>query len=149
LLPAVAATTAAATTVSAATTTATSTIAATTASAPIATTTAAALGLGAGFVDVDGAPANLATVEGCDRFFAVFVAGHLDKTETAGAAGIAIGHDAHTVHLSVTFEKLPELILTGIEAEVSYKDILHASSPALSCRKCELSSRTGRMGRPS
>jgi hypothetical protein len=123
--------------------TATATTAATaSAVTPIATAaTTAATGtfrLGPGFVHVDGASANLRAVESGDRFLAVFIAGHFHESETAGAACVAIGHDANAIHLSVPFKNLSQFFLAGIEAKVPYKDVLHASSSALSCRKCEL-----------
>ena len=123
----------------AATTAASATISAIAAEA----TTAAAptsLGFGARFVDVDGASANLLTVESGDGFFAVFVTIHFYETETAGAAGVTIGHDADAVDLSVGLEHLPQFVFVRVEAQVPHKDILHASSPALSCRKCKLRS---------
>ncbi len=134
LLIAVAATTtaAAATTITAAATATISAVAATAASASVAAaTTSAALRLGASFVDVDGASADLGAVERRDGFLAVLVAGHFHETEAAGAAGIAIGHDAYAVYLSVTLKQLPQFILTGVEAEVPHKNILHASFPCI------------------
>ena len=121
-----------------------SAIAATSATAASAETTTAtsAVGLGASFVDIDGASADLAPVKGCYGFLTVFVAVHFNEAKAAGASGIAIGHDTDTVDLAIAFKELPEFVFTSIEAEVAYKDVLHASSPALSCRECELSSRT-------
>ena len=147
LLIAVATTTtaAAATTITAAATATISAVAATAAPAAVtAAATTAALSLGAGFVDIDGASADLGAVERRDGFVAVLVAGHLDETKAARAACIAIGHNAHAVYLSITLEQLPQFILTGVKAQVPHKNILHASSPALSGWKCELSCRTGR-----
>jgi len=106
------------------------------------TTAASAVVLGPSFVDIDGASTELAAVECGDGFFAIFIAVHFDEAKATGASGIAIGHDADTVDLTVAFENLPEFVFTGIETEIPHKDVLHASSPALICRKCELSSRT-------
>jgi hypothetical protein len=130
-LPAIAATTTAA---------AAATASAITPIATAATTTTAAgtFRLGPGFVHVDGASANLRAVERGDCFLAVFVAGHFYESETAGAACVTIGHDANAIHLSVPFKNLSQFFLAGIEAKVPYKNVLHASSSALSCRKCEL-----------
>jgi hypothetical protein len=123
----------AATTTTAATASAVAPVAATAAS-----TTAGALGLRPSFVDVDRASTNLRTVQRSDGFFAVFIAGHFNESETAGATRVTIGHDANAIHLPVSFKNLSQFFLAGIEAEVPYKDVLHASSSALSCRKCEL-----------
>jgi hypothetical protein len=138
LLPAIA--TAATTAAASATVSA---IAAATATAEASTptsTSGSALGLGPGFIDVDGASADLRSVQRSDRLLAIFVAGHLDKTESAGASRVAVCQDANAVDLAVALEDLPQFILICVETEVPHKNILHASSPALSCRKCELSS---------
>jgi hypothetical protein len=123
----------------AATSAAVSTIAsaATTTAVATAATTTAAFGLGPRFIYVDGASADLRTVESGNCLFSIFVAGHLNETKAARAAGIAIGHDAHAVDLSVRFEELPKFIFIGVEAEIPHKNILHASASALSCRMCE------------
>jgi hypothetical protein len=121
---------------------------------PIATTTtasaaSAAFGLRARFIHVNGASANLGTVQSGDGFLSILVAGHLDETEAAGASGVAVGHDADTIDLPMRLKKLPQFLFVGVEAEVSYKNILHASASAMSCRKCKLSSAelAGRVGR--
>ena len=111
--------------------------------------TAAALGLGSSLVDVDGPSAELRAVQSRNGFLSVVITGHLNETEAPGTPSVSIRHDADTVHLTVAFKDLPQFIFIGIEAEIPHKNILHASSSALSCRKCELSSRTaGREGLP-
>jgi hypothetical protein len=117
-----------------------SAIAAATTATAEASASATALGLGPGFIDVDGASADLRSVQCGDRLLAVFIARHLDKTEAAGASRVAVRQDADAVDLTVALEDLPQFILICVEAEVPHKNVLHASSPALSCRKCELSS---------
>jgi len=114
-----------------------------------AATASAALGLGTCLIDVDRAPANLRTVQTRNRLFPVFIAGHLHESEAAGAAGVAVGHDAYPVDLSVRFKKLPQFLFVGVEAEIPHENILQASASALSCRKCKLSSAdlAGRVGR--
>jgi len=72
-----------------------------------ASSTAPAIGFWAGFVHVDGASAELAAIERRDCLFAVFVVSHLDETETARAAGLAIGQNADTVDLAITLKGLP------------------------------------------
>jgi hypothetical protein len=90
------------------------------------TTTTAALGLRARFVDVDGAAADLRTVQGRDGLISIFVAGHFDETESARAPRVAVGHDADPINLSVRFKSLTKLIFTGVEAQIPHKNILHA-----------------------
>ena len=106
-LPASAATaaaTAAATTTTAATTTAAT---ATAVAATIASAATAALGLGASFINIQCAPAHLASVQCGDRFFTIFGAGHFHESESPRASGVAVGHDANPIHLPVRFEHLP------------------------------------------
>jgi hypothetical protein len=75
--------------------------------------------------------AELATVEACDGFFAIVVAGHLDKSETARTAGVAVGEDTNPLYLPVGREQLTQLIFCGIEAEVADEYVLHANAPQL------------------
>ena len=100
---ATAAATAAATTTAATTTAASATAVA----ATIASTTTASLGLGASFINIQCAPAHLASVQRGDRFFTIFGAGHLHEPESPRASGVAVGHDADPIHLPVRFEHLP------------------------------------------
>jgi hypothetical protein len=102
------------------------------------------------FVDVDSASAELRSIQPCDCLLPIFVAGHLDESEASGPAGVAVGHDADAIHLSIGLEGLPQFVFTGVEAEIPHENILHASASALSCRKCKLSSAdlAGREGLP-
>jgi hypothetical protein len=76
-----AATTPASTTIP--TTAPTTMAAAVSATTTVATTTAASLYFGTGLVYVESASADLAAVEGGDRFVSLFRVGHLHKSETA------------------------------------------------------------------
>jgi hypothetical protein len=107
----------------AATTAATAAIPAATAT----TTAAAALHLGTGFVDVQGAATYLSSVQGGDRFVSLFPVRHLHETKAARAAGVAIGHDADAVNLSVRLEHLSQFFLGRIEVKVPNENILQAS----------------------
>ena len=53
--------------------------------------------------------------------------GHFHKTEPARAAGVAVGHDADPVYLSVRLEHLPQFFFRSIEVEVPNENILQAS----------------------
>jgi hypothetical protein len=110
-----------------------------------AATTAAsatAFSFGARFVHVKCAATNLRSIQSGNRFFTVFVARHLHKTKTTGASGIAVGHNTDPVHLPIRFKELPQLIFIGAEAEIPYKNILHAFSSALLCRSASSIRRT-------
>src|SRR5579862_466753 len=80
---------------------------ASTAAVAASTTTAATFGLRTRFVHVDGAAADLRTVQSRDRLVSIFIAGHLHETEAARTPRVAVGHDADPVNLSVSFKRLP------------------------------------------
>jgi hypothetical protein len=107
---------------------------------PATTASAAALSLRTRFIHVDGTAADLRPVQRRDCLLAIFVTVHFDEAETARSPSITVGHDADAIYLTVCFKELPQFIFARIKAQVTHKDILHASAPALSCRKCELSS---------
>ena len=118
----------------------------------IAATTASAsanpFGLGPRLIDVDRAPTDRGAIQGRDRLITVFVAGHLHEAETTGAPGVTVRHDAHAIDLSEWFKKRTELVFVCIEAQIPYKNILHASASALSCRECKQFGGLGRSGGP-
>jgi hypothetical protein len=109
-----------------------------------------ALNLGTSFVDVQCPSTDLRSIQRGDCLFPVLVAGHLDEPKAARTSCIPVSHDAHAVHLPISFKHLSQFVFVGVEAQVSYENILHASASALSCRKCELNSAdlAGREGLP-
>jgi hypothetical protein len=102
--------------------------------ATAATTTASAFGFGSRLIDVDGASTDRGSIQSRDRLLAVFVASHLNESEATGAPGVAVRHDAYAVHLPEGFKDLPQFVFVRVEAQISNKNILHASASALSCR---------------
>ena len=110
----------------------TSTTAATTAAAPTAwpspipAPSARALRLGTGLIYIKRASPDLAAVERGNRFLAILRVRHLDKAKAARTSGVAIGHDANPVHLSVGFEEVTQFLFCSIEIEIAYKNVLHA-----------------------
>jgi hypothetical protein len=105
------------------------TTAAPTAAVPttISTAASAAFYFGAGLVYVQRPSAHLAAVKRSDCFLAFFRVRHFDKTETAGTASFTVGHDANAVHLPIGREELTQFVFTGIEIQISYKNVLHAN----------------------
>jgi hypothetical protein len=114
-LPAIptAATTAAATAISAA--------------AATATTTTSSLHLGTRFVHVQGSAAQLAAIECSDSFFSIVCVRHFDKSKSARATSLPVGHDTDAVHLPVCFEHLTKFFFRRVEVEVPNENILQAS----------------------
>ena len=100
---------------------------ASTALSAITSAATASLHLGTRLIHVQCAPSHLIAIERGDCFFAFFRVGHFHETKTARAAGIAIGHDTHSVHLPVGLEKLAQLIFRGVEIEITDKDVLQAN----------------------
>jgi hypothetical protein len=143
LLVTAAAPTAAATTISTAATTAVpATVASTT---TVSTATASALHFRASFIYIEGASADLASVERSDCFVSLFCIGHFHKSETARAAGVPIGHDADAIHLSMRSEQLPQFVFTSVEIQVAHEDIFHANSLKLSYLRASTSAEEQRL----
>src|SRR5437763_8457238 len=118
-LPAAAAAAAAAT---AATTVPAARTATAAATATEAATAAAAATAGAGalgLLDLDGAAVQARAVELADRRLGFLVRRHLDETEAAGAAGIAIGDDARGLDVAARGERFPQTIGGCGEGEAS------------------------------
>jgi len=110
------------------------TFAATTSAAT--TTTAAALWLRTGFVHIQSSPAHLGAIQGGDCLLSVFRARHLDETEAAGTACVAVGHDRDPIHLSVRFEQLAQFFFRRVEIQVSNKDVLQARASGVELFEC-------------
>jgi hypothetical protein len=119
---------AAATTTTAASTasTASSTASTTAIATAVATASAGALSLWTSLVDVERAAVHLRPIEGSDSLLSIFSAGHFHKAETARAAGVAVGHNAHPIHLPIHLEHLTQLVFRRIEIEVANENILQA-----------------------
>src|SRR5262249_49123069 len=80
-------------------------------------------GLGTSFIHVQGAAVHLGAVELRNRGFRLALVGHLDKRETPGLSCVAIRHDVHAIHVPVLGERRMQLILGGLEAQISNEDI--------------------------
>src|SRR5262249_59049037 len=67
-------------------------------------------------------------VEGRDRLLGLVLVLHFYESESAGPAGVAVGHDASAVDGAVSFKEAPDRVFRRVEFQVSYEDILHSSS---------------------
>jgi hypothetical protein len=86
--------------------------------------TRGAIRLRPSFANIEGAPANVRTVQG--RYG--FVGGafrHLHESKTSRAACFPIGHYLGTFHAAIRFEKRTERVFGCAEIQVSYKNFLH------------------------
>src|ERR1035441_1444796 len=90
-----------------------------------AATTAAALGFRPSLVDIECTAIEISTVEG--RNGAVRFSGvrHFDERKSAGAAGVAVGYEVDTIHLSVGLEERTDGRFSCCEIQIAYKDVFH------------------------
>jgi hypothetical protein len=104
------------------------------------------LGLWARLIYVKSAAPDLRTVQGSDGLLAIFVAGHLHKSEPARAPGVAVRHNADPIHLPKRLKHLSQFVFRCVKAQVPHKNILHASASALNVEVQAPFGRTGRLG---
>jgi hypothetical protein len=100
--------------------------------AAAATPATAPLRFGSRFVDVQSASTNLGAIQRRNRFVSFLSVGHLDKAETTRASRVAVGQNAHTIHLSVHFKHLAQFFLGRVEIQISNKDVLQAVASGVS-----------------
>jgi hypothetical protein len=114
--------------------------------AAVASAASCVLGLGTRLVHVECATADLRTIQCGDGLLSIFIAGHFHKAEAARAPGIAVRHDADPVDLPERFKHLPQFVFRCVKAQVADKNILQASSSALSCRSASWMRRDWQVG---
>src|SRR2546426_10900781 len=85
---------------------------------PTTAATTATLTLRPRLVHVQRAPANLRAIQSCNGLVAFFIVSHFDKAKASRASGVAIGHDAHAIHLPIRLKQLTQFVLCGVEAQV-------------------------------
>src|ERR1017187_4417438 len=90
-----------------------------------AATTAAALGFRPSLVNIERTAIEISTIEG--RNGAVRFGGvrHFDERKSAGAAGVAVGYEVDTIHLSVGLEERTDGRFSCCEIQIAYKDVFH------------------------
>jgi hypothetical protein len=75
----------------------------------------------AGHIDREGAPIEVAPVQGRDRRLGPFLAGHAHKGEAAGASGVSIHDDIDFKYLATTFlEERAKLLFIHAEGEIAH-----------------------------
>src|SRR5213078_2967957 len=92
-----------------------------------ATTAAGAFCLGPRFVDVDGASANLRSIQRFNRLVAFFGITHLDETEATRAASLAIGENADAVNCSIGCEDLAQFIFRRVKTQVPNENVFQGA----------------------
>ncbi len=97
------------------------------AAASAVSTTGSAIFLRTSFVDVDGAAIQVATVQLGNRTIAFRVVAHFHESESSGLASVAIRNDADAINGPIGFKQSPDGVFSGIEAEVSNKNIFQVN----------------------
>ena len=78
--------------------------------------------LGVSLIDVDGPAVKVGLIESLDGLVAIVIA-HLDETETAGAASIAIHNDVGRRDVAVLGEHFDEIVITNAPRKITYKEL--------------------------
>jgi hypothetical protein len=78
--------------------------------------------LGVSLVDVDGPAVKVGLVESLDGLVAIVIV-HLNETETAGAAGVAIHNDIGRCDVAVLGEHFDEIVVTNAPRKIAYKEL--------------------------
>ena len=84
-----------------------------------ATSASGAVLAGFGFIDFQGATADFLTIELLNRRCGFFLAGHFDEGKASRASRIAVFHDTGRLNRSSLTKQLLELLVGGLESEVS------------------------------
>jgi hypothetical protein len=107
------------------TTTTSAGTATTTAATEAAATTAAALGFGPSLVDIERTAIEISSIERRNRAVRFGGVRHFDERKTARAAGVAVGYEVDTVHLSVGLKERTDGRFSCCEIQIAYKDVFH------------------------
>ena len=97
-------------------------------SATLCAATTGAFGFGARLVHIDRAPTKLSAIEPRDGLLAFFVIRHFNETEASRPACLAISQNARTLHMSISLEKLAQLVFGRVEAEIANEDVFQVAS---------------------
>jgi hypothetical protein len=94
-----------------------------------------AVGLGSRFIDIQGASAQLFSIESRDGFFGLRGVGHFYKRESSRASGVAVGDQADLINFAVWLKQGSQLCFRGAVREVANKKLLHGFPFSVSQRK--------------
>src|SRR5262249_5287611 len=88
-------------------------------------TNAASLRSWPSFADVQNPAAEFLAVQTLDSPVRLVFIRHVDKRESARAAGVPIGHQTDANHLAVRLERRAQLGLGRLKTDISHEQILH------------------------
>src|SRR6185369_15946300 len=91
----------------------------------------ATLGAGTRLAHVDGAAADVFTVQRVDRSVGLARRRHLDETEPTRTAAVAVRHDGHRLAIPELAKQRFQLTAGGVEGQVADEDALaHSADPS-------------------
>jgi hypothetical protein len=82
--------------------------------------------LGPGFVYVESAGSELASVDRIDGLLGFLIVGHFYKAETSRLACITVFEYRNVIDLPVSCKSLSKFVFTDVEIQIAYINILHA-----------------------
>src|SRR5881296_825877 len=74
---------------------------------------------GLGFIDREGAPLELLTLEPGNSGFRRGAVGHLDESKAFGAAGVAVGNNTDLVHNAIRLKELAKVMVGGGKRQIA------------------------------
>jgi hypothetical protein len=106
----------------------------------VASTTAArsagtAVGLGARFVDVQGASSELFPVQSGNGLLGFGSIGHFYKRKPSGASGVTVGDQTDLIDFAVGFKQRAQFGFRGAVGEIANKKLLHGFPFSMSQRE--------------
>jgi hypothetical protein len=84
-----------------------------------ATSAAAAILAGFGFIDFQGATTDFLAIEVLNRRCGLFLAGHFHEGKASRASGVAVFHNTGRLNRAGLAKQLLQLLTGGLESEVS------------------------------
>jgi hypothetical protein len=85
----------------------------------------AALRLGAGFIDVQRAPAQFFSIQGGNGFLGLGRVGHFDERESSRTSGLTVSHYADLLDLAMGLEQRSQLCFRCTVGDVADEQFLH------------------------
>jgi hypothetical protein len=77
------------------------------------------------FVYIQRPAVQVTAVESGNGLFSLAIIDHFHEAKASGLSGVPVGNDVYSIHCAVLLEYGSNGNFRGIEAEVSYKNILH------------------------
>jgi hypothetical protein len=89
----------------------------------------AVLYFGTSFVNVNGPARKLRAIQLGNRLVSLIRIGHLYECKASRSSGVTIRHECYSIYLAVLRKELTQVILSGMEIEITNKYVFHGASP--------------------